>query len=208
MLLTGFFLLTSIINHQRLLKFNVQIPIVRDFFYTLISEFYPEPKNKNIMSTTQSLNTPATYLINNGSYDSNTIRFDLHLPKPHGFSYEFSDGYNISKNIGGSAGSINAICFFMKKSTDNGTPLSTTAGSILPFTLNTLIPHSGASSFNRLQEDAYLIVIHNDTFDNDLVSRCFNNLEEYIANVRAENSPKIIDINFVPRKLGVSIIKR
>jgi len=163
------------------------------------------------MSETQSLQNPATYLINNGNYSTNKITFDLHLPKASGFTYDFSSGgCNISRNLGGSLGHVNAICFFMKKSSDNTTPLSTNATTRHSFNFNpaNLKQHIGAALFDPAKDNTFVIVIHNDTFDAELEDLCFENLRDYIDNVRTDNSPKIIDVNFIPRKLGVSIITR
>lgn len=162
------------------------------------------------MSSITSEKTAPTYLINNGSFGSNII-FELNLPKPVGFLYNFSpELYNISKNIGGTRGAVNAICFFIKKSIDNDIPLNTTANTVKKFNFDPsiLTNYGTAIAFDSTKSEAFVIVIHNHTFDTNLVEQCFQNLGDYIEDVRLDNSPKIIDLGLVPRRLGVSIITR
>lgn len=162
------------------------------------------------MSQTQSLQNPTTYLINNGSYTNSNISFDLNLPKPQGFSYNYSiEMYNISKSTGSFLGNVNAICFFMKKSIENEIPLSTVAETKKNFSFDptSLISHNNAIKFESSRGSTYILVIHNHDFDYALVNQCFNELEGYISNVTL-NNPRVIDIAFIPRKLGVSIITR
>ena len=170
------------------------------------------------MSSTKSEQTTTlTYLANNCNYDATTINFDLHLPSPSGFTYEFGPAFNISKNIGGTE--VNAICFFMKKNRDNDIVLATTANTSKPFKLSigTLIDFSDtrAIPFDDKKNTACIIVIHNHSFSLDLVDACFNGLETHISGLTPYNSPRIIPVAkksidkiLVPRKLGVSIITR
>ncbi len=162
------------------------------------------------MSSTNLEQTLSTYLVNKGSYTATTINFDLRLPSPSGFTYEFETAFNISKDISG-IGHVNAICFFMKKSNNNHIALGIIGDTREHFNLNigTLINHAGtgARTFDTNEQNAYVIVIHNDVFSLEAVDFCFNKLAELIDGVTLHNSPKMGEY-FTPRILGVSIIKK
>lgn len=171
------------------------------------------------MSTTNLEKSIPTYLANNSSYNATTVTFDVNLPSPSGFTYEFGTAFNISKNCGGTIGEVSAICLFMKKNIANEIVLSSTASIKQTFNLNisTLIDYydSKAIPFDDKKPTACIILIHNHSFSLDLVDACFHSLESHITGLTTASSPRIITVAkksspvfFIPRKLGVSIIKR
>lgn len=158
---------------------------------------------------------PKCYLVN-GEYPEKSINLRVHLPAAVDFAYEFSSGFNLSKDVGGELGGANIVGFFMRKSRHNDAPMGT-ADQQFPhsFTIGSLIDCiEEAIAFNENKTQSYVVLIHNDRFDLELIQQTFRKIDgAFLAEVTPETSPKMLDLTNVhfraettPRKVGISIV--
>lgn len=154
-----------------------------------------------------------SYLIT-GNYPTTKLNLRIHLPAVSDFTYEFSSGFNLSKDVGGSLGKVNVVAFFMRKTKDNDAPMGTADDEFLHSMTRESLVNIGLTTinFDHKRLTTYVAIIHNDVFSYDMILNLFNNLNESsIKDITAENSPKISnaksnDALLTPKRIGMSLI--
>lgn len=167
------------------------------------------------MDTKESQTSNLTYTIGNGkgNYDSSEIKLNITLPTD---TYVFSHIHDISQTIGGTH--KNAVVIFMKRTTDPGTTLPVYSNTNIShnFKINTMTKYtagSGFAPFNPAVTQTLVIVFHEASATSGSiasdVSGFFDNVGD-IYNTIATNGgqPYVDDIGFLPRKAGMSLVRR